>query len=143
MGVIEILCSFRLALQGKTNKEILETRDNEMHLSSRLDFLEKFLENNIALSDIEDNTSRPLNRKGIADLLLLRTLLPILQKSRESSVWEVMDAFVLVTYVSLSASRTLLQQKPLFCWYKQKKKKKNDFYKLWQRHMKIMEKSEV
>ena len=102
LGVIEILCSFTLALEGKTGKEILE--------SSRLDFLEKFLENNVAFSDTKDNTTRPLNRAGIADLTLLRTLLPIRQKSREPSVWEVTDSFVLVAYASLAASRTLSQR---------------------------------
>ena len=60
LGVTEILCSFKLVLEGKTGKEIPE--------SSRLEFLEKFLANNFALSDAEDNTSRPLNRGGIADL---------------------------------------------------------------------------
>ena len=57
---MEILCSFRLVLEGKTGKEIPE--------SSRFEFLEKFLANNFALSDAEDNTSGPLNRGGIADL---------------------------------------------------------------------------
>ena len=65
LGVTEILRSFRLVLEGKTGKEIPE--------KSRLEFLEKFSGNNFALSDAEDNTSRPLNR-GIADLHLLRTL---------------------------------------------------------------------
>ena len=60
LGVKEILCSFRLVLEGKTGKEI--------PVSSRVDFLETFLANNFALSDTEDNTSRPLNRRGIADL---------------------------------------------------------------------------
>ena len=96
---MEILCSFRLVLEGKTGKEIPE--------SSRFEFLEKFLANNFALSDAEDNTSGPLNRGGIADLPLLRTLLAIRQKSREPSFWEVMDSFVLVAYASLAASRTL------------------------------------
>ena len=36
---------------------------------------------NFALSDAEENTSRPLNRGGIADLPFLRTLLAIRQKS--------------------------------------------------------------
>ena len=45
--------------------------------SSRLEFLEKFFANNFALSVEEDNTSGQLNRGGIADLLLLRTLLVI------------------------------------------------------------------
>ena len=72
LGVKEILCSFRLVLKGKACKEILE--------SSRLEFLERFSANNSALSDAED-LSGPLNRGGIADLPLLRTLLVIRQKS--------------------------------------------------------------
>ena len=59
MGVTEILWSFKLVLEGKTGEEIPE--------SSRLEFLEKFSANNFALSDAEDNTSRPLNRGGITD----------------------------------------------------------------------------
>ena len=61
LRVLEILCNFRLVLEGKTVKEIPE--------SSRLQFSGKVLENNFALSDAEDNTSGPLNRGGIADLL--------------------------------------------------------------------------
>ena len=125
VGVMEILCSFRLVLEGKTGKEIPE--------SSRFEFLEKYLANNFALSDAEDNTSGPLNRGGIADLPLLRTLLAIRQKSREPSFWEVMDSFVLEAYANLAASRALLQQllaclnftldsEDLFCWYKRKKR---------------------
>ena len=48
-----------------------------------------FLAKNFALFDAEDNTSEPLNREGIADLPLLRTLLAISQKPREPSFWEV------------------------------------------------------
>ena len=59
LGVTEILCSFKRVLEEKTGKEITE--------SSRLEFLEKFLANNFVLSDAEDNTSRSLNRGGIAD----------------------------------------------------------------------------
>ena len=113
LGVMEILCSFRLVLEGKTGKEIPEL--------SRFEFLEKFLANNFTLPDAEDNTSGPLNRGGIADLPLLRTLL--------ANVMEVMHSFVLVAYASLAASRTLLQRllaclnftldsEDLFCWYK-------------------------
>ena len=121
LGVMEIICSFRLVLEGKTGKEIPE--------SSRFEFVKKLLANNFALSDAEDNTSGPLNRRGIAaDLPLLRTLLAIRQKSREPSFWEMMDSFVLVAYASLAASRTLLQRllaclnftldsEDLFCWY--------------------------
>ena len=93
---MEILCSFRLNLEGKTGKEISE--------SSRLEYLEKFLANNFALSDAENNTSGPLNRGGMADLPLLRTLLAICQKSREPRFWKVMDPFVFVAYASLAAS---------------------------------------
>ena len=84
----EILCSFKLVLEGKTGKEIPE--------SSRLEFLEKSSANNFALSDAEGNTSSPLNRGGIADLPLLRTLLAFRQKSRQPSFWEVMGSFVLL-----------------------------------------------
>ena len=61
-------------------------------------------------SDAEDNTSGTTPQGGIADLLLLRTLLAIHQKSREPSFWETIDSFVLLAYASLAASRTLLQQ---------------------------------
>ena len=84
LGVTEILCSFKLVLEWKTGKEIPE--------SSRLEFLEKFSVNNFVLSDAEDNTSRLLNKGGIADLPLLRTLLEIHQKSLEPSFWEMMDS---------------------------------------------------
>ena len=104
LGVTEILCSLRLVIEGKTVKDIPK--------SSRLEFFEKFSENNFALSDAEDNTSRQLNRGGIADLPLLRTLLATHQKSREPSFWEVMDSFVLLAYASLAASRSLLQRLP-------------------------------
>ena len=77
LRVTEILCSFRLVLEGKTVKEI--------PVSSRLEFLETFSANSFALSDVEDSTSELLNRGGIADLPLLRTLLAIWQKSQEPS----------------------------------------------------------
>ena len=77
LGVIEILCNFRLVLEGITGQAILT--------SSRSEFLEKISGRNFALSDAEDNTSRPLNRGGIGDLPLLKTLLTIRQKSREPS----------------------------------------------------------
>ena len=57
--------------------------------SSRLELLEKFLGNNFALSDAEDNTCGSLNRGRIADLPLLRTPLAIGRKSQEPNlpVW--------------------------------------------------------
>ena len=45
-GVTEILCSFKLVLEGIT-------------VSSTLEFLKKFSANNSALSDPEDNTFGP------------------------------------------------------------------------------------
>ena len=77
LGVTEILCSFRLVLERKTDQEIPE--------SSRFEFLKNFSANNFALSDAEGNTSGPSNRGGIADSPLLRILLAIRQKSREPS----------------------------------------------------------
>ena len=71
-GITEILCCFKLVLEGKTGKEISE--------SSRLEFLEKFSVNNFALSNAEDNISESLTRGGMKDLPLLRTLLAIRQK---------------------------------------------------------------
>ena len=49
---------------------------------SRLEFLETFSANNLVLSYAEASTSGPLNRGGIADLPLLRTLLTIGHENR-------------------------------------------------------------
>ena len=96
-----MLCSFRLGLEGKTDKEI--------HELSRLEFLETFSANKFALLDAEDNTFRLLNRRGIANLTFLRTLLGIWQKFQEPSFWKVMNSFDLLAYASLATSRTILQ----------------------------------
>ena len=140
--VTEILCRFKLVLEGNTGKEIPE--------SSRLEFWEKFSANNFTFSDAENNTSGLLNRGGIADLPSFRTLLAIRQKSREPIFWEVLDSLVLLAYASLAASRTLWQwllacvsfslgSEDLLFWYKPK----SDFYELWQQHkqLKTMEMS--
>ena len=60
LGVTEILCSFKLVLEGKTGKEIPE--------SSRLEFIENLSANNFALSDAEDNTSGLLNRGIVSEV---------------------------------------------------------------------------
>ena len=119
--VTEIVCSVTLVLEEKTVKEIPE-------------FIKKFLVNNFALSNSEDNISSLLNRGHIADLSLFRTLLVIRQKSWQPSFWKVMDSFVLLAYESFAASRPLLPSllaclnftlvSDLFCWHKQKR----DFY---------------
>ena len=93
---------FQISSRRKTGKETPE--------SSRLEFLEKFSANNFALSNAEDNTTRPLNRGGIANLPLLSTLLAIHKKSWEPGFWEVMESFVLLAHATLAASRTPLQQ---------------------------------
>ena len=54
LGDTQILYSFKLVLEGKSGKDGPEP--------SRLEFLEKFSANNFALSDVEENASRPLNR---------------------------------------------------------------------------------
>ena len=57
LGATEILRNFRLVLEGKTGKEIPEPLS--------LDLFKKLSANNLALSDVEENTSRLLNRGGI------------------------------------------------------------------------------
>ena len=115
------MCSFRLVLERKTGKDILE--------SSRLEFLEKFLANNFAWSDAEDNTSRLLNRGGIADLPLLRTLLAICQKLWEPGFWEVMDSFFISKckigtikkpLAMITSQNFTLDSEDLLFWYKGK-----------------------
>ena len=55
LGVTEILCSFKLVLEGKAGKEVPE--------SSKLEFIEKFSANDFAVSDAEDNTCGSLNEE--------------------------------------------------------------------------------
>ena len=50
---------------------------------SILELLEKFLANNFALSDSEDNTSEPLNRRNIGDLPLRFTVENNINNSRK------------------------------------------------------------
>ena len=60
LGVTEILCSFRLVLEGR----IGSIREKEILESSRLELDENFSANNFSLSDAENNDSDPLNRAG-------------------------------------------------------------------------------
>ena len=55
LGVTEILYSFTSVLEARIGKEV--------PVSSRIEFLEKFLPNKFALSDAEENISGPLNRR--------------------------------------------------------------------------------
>ena len=61
LGVMKISCSFTLVLQKKIGKAIPKL--------SRLEFLEKFLANNFALSDADNNTMS-LNRRGKEQIYL-------------------------------------------------------------------------
>ena len=90
--------SLKLVLEGKTGKEIPR--------SSRLEFLENVFSKQFALLNVENNTSWPWNRRGMADFVLLRILFAIRQKSREPSSWEMMDSFALLAYTSLTSLRT-------------------------------------
>ena len=116
--VIEIFCSFRLVLEGID-------KDKEIPESSRLEFLEKLLANNFTWSDAEDSNCGPLNRRGIADLPLLRALLAIYE-NRENKVsgkwWDLL----------FSASRTLLER--LLACLNFGFRFACDFYQLWQQH---------
>ena len=133
LGVTEILCGFRLVLEGKACNEIPE--------SSRLKFLEKsalFVQTTL-LYKMQKTTPLGQRIEEIEDLALSGTLLAICKKSRQPSLREVMQFSVLLAYACSAPSRTLLQRlltcvnfnlysKDLFCWYKQK----SDFYALWQ-----------
>ena len=62
-----IFCAVRLVIGGKAGKETTE--------SSKLEFLLTFSANNFALSEAEGNDAGLLDWEGIADLLLLETLI--------------------------------------------------------------------
>ena len=85
-----MLCRFRSVLEGKTGKEIPELL--------RLEFLANSLANNFALLDAEGNTSRPVNRRGKADLPLLKSTIGNLPN---------LESFVLWAYASFTGSRTI------------------------------------
>ena len=93
LGVIKILCSFKLVLQENTGKQIPE--------SSRLEFLEKVLANNFALSDAEDNNSSLLNRGGIySRFTFVENTISNSPKVLRAKFLGVMDSFVLITSLS-------------------------------------------
>ena len=101
LGVTEMICSFRLVIEGKTGIEIPE--------SSRLEFLKKVSASNFALSDLP----------------LLRTLLAICQKSHELSFWKVMDSFCFISICRFGSFKNpfvmITSPKNLLYWHKQKK----------------------
>ena len=95
---MEIISSFRLVLEGKTGIETPEW--------SRLEFLEKILGNNFALSDTE--VTPPFCWiEGVYQIYLCwEHYLALCQKYWEPSFWEVMDTFVLLAYACLATLRT-------------------------------------
>ena len=99
LRVTEMLCTFRLVVEGKTAKEIPE--------SSKLEFLEKSLANNCFircrrqhLGAVEQRYSR---------FIFVEKTITNLPNVPQPSFWEVIDSFVLVAYAGLAASGTLLQ----------------------------------
>ena len=106
LGATEILCSFRLVLEGKTGKEIPG--------SSRLEFLEKFLANNFVL--ILLNSWEP-NFWEVMESFVLLTYAS-LAASRNLLQWLI------------ACPNFTLDSEDLFCSCKQK----SDFYELWQQH---------
>ena len=123
LRVMDMLCSFRLVLEGKTGKEIPET--------SRLEFFEGFLANNVALSGAENKTPSPLNRGGIANLPLLRTIKnsPKVPRDKFLGSDELFCIIGICKFGSfknpfatlLACGNFTLGSEDLFCWYKQKK----------------------
>ena len=69
---------------------------------------------------MQKTTSRALNRRGIANLSLFRTLLGICQKSQEPGSFKKASAMV------TSLTELYYKFRRMFCWYKQK----SDFYEL-------------
>ena len=92
-----------------------------------------------------------MNRGGIVELFLTRTLLAIRKKSTEASFWEVKGCFTLLAYASLAASRTLFLTitslpEPYFRFKRFILLVQTiDFYELWQQYkqLKAMEMSEA
>ena len=77
-----------------------EKADKEILKSSIFEFLEIFSANGFTFFEAKGSTSgpEPLNRGGIADLPLLRTLLAIHQKSREPGFWQTMASCFISIY---------------------------------------------
>ena len=92
-----------------------------------------------------------MNRRGIAELPLLRTLLAIHRKSREQRFWEVMDSLVLVAYANLENFKnpfsTIISLSEIYFRFRRFIADINecDFYELLQHHKLLitMEISEV
>ena len=94
LPITEISCCYRLVAGGKAGKEIPEP--------SRSGFLEMISANNSP--NVEDNTSRPFNRGGIAGSRLFRALLvSTLLKVRRTKFLKDYRLLVLLSSASLAA----------------------------------------
>ena len=131
LGVIKILCSFKLVLEGKTSKEIPK--------SSRLVLRTKFLRRDRLFCFI-----------SICKFSSFKNPFPLITKNLK----KLHGPFLWMEFICLKARATSRRQftfsqlnfnldsEDLFCWDKQKK---NDFYELWQEHkqLKTIEMSEA
>ena len=101
LWVTEVLFSFRLVPEGKTGKKLLK--------SSRLESPKIVYSKQFCFIRCRRQLLRSLNKVGIADFSLMRTLLAIREMSQKPSFGEVVDSFVLLAYAILAACRTNLQ----------------------------------
>ena len=90
----------------------LEYNEDQMPLMNQdlLEFLEKILENNFALSDAEETTSLGLSIEEVSRFSFVEKSISNLPKVLRANFWEVMGSFVLLPYPIFAVSRTLLQQ---------------------------------
>ena len=137
------ICSFRLVLEGNWCKNIREL--------SRLEFLEKFLGNNFALSDAEGNISGPVIR-GVNQIYLCWEHCYQFAKSPESQdsgKWYscFISTCKLDIFKNPFAKITSLSE--LYFRFRRfillVQTKKSDFYELWQQYkqLKTMEMSKA
>ena len=105
LRVTEILYTFKLVPVKKTGKEIPE--------STRLEFLDKFSATILPYQMQNINTLGQCIEE-VSRFVFFENSISNSPNSRDTGFWEVIHSFVLLTYASLAASRTLLQQ-PLAC----------------------------
>ena len=138
LGVTEILCSFRLVLEGKMGKEMPE--------SSGLEFLEKFSANSFALLDAEDNTSKLLNRGDIyIRFTFVESTIGNLPKFPRAKFLGSDGLFCFISICKFGSFKnpfvTITSLSELYFRLKRfillVKRKKSDFYELWQLHKQL------
>ena len=83
-GKSRFVMAFQSSWEIQKHYTVLDQTQTGKKVKRYLSHQVLFLENNFALSDAEDNTSGPLNRRGTTDLPLFRTLLLIRQKFQKA-----------------------------------------------------------